>query len=136
MQITQAFLADYANVTREGKLNVLGIFSVINAPSFPWVHPQMQLVFTWGASKAESGREKEMEIQLRDADGREIFKIGGKMIIPEGESGKPILGNQILCLNGVRFEKEGSYVFHILYSGEEKASIDFDVIPARVQKSR
>jgi len=44
MDLTYLLAADYANITRDGKLNVMGIFSIINAPGFPAVHPQMYLV--------------------------------------------------------------------------------------------
>lgn len=44
MEVSLALLADYANVTREGKLNLLGLFDRIDARAVPWVHPQMQLV--------------------------------------------------------------------------------------------
>ena len=65
MEITKALVADYANVAEGGKLNVLGIFTTIFTASFPAVHPSMQLIFMWEASKVEAGRKKQIEIQLR-----------------------------------------------------------------------
>ena len=44
MELTLALLADYANISREGKLNIMGIFEQIFALSFPAVHAQLQLV--------------------------------------------------------------------------------------------
>lgn len=44
MQVPLAVLADYANVTADGKLNIMGIFDIIYAPQVSFVHPQMQLV--------------------------------------------------------------------------------------------
>jgi hypothetical protein len=45
MQVPLALLADHANVSAEGKLNLMGAFDVINARRFPAVHAQMHLVF-------------------------------------------------------------------------------------------
>ena len=44
MNVRLAVLADYANVTGDGKLNILGIFDRINLLQIPAVHPQMHLV--------------------------------------------------------------------------------------------
>ena len=107
MEITKALVADYANVADGGKLNVLGIFSTIFSRSFPTVHPAMQLIFMWEASKIEAGRKKEIEMQLCDADGKVILSLGGEFQLPEGISGKRIYGNQILPLNNLKFEKPG-----------------------------
>jgi hypothetical protein len=35
MEVTLAVLADYANVTGSGKLNVMGIFGEVNPPVLP-----------------------------------------------------------------------------------------------------
>src|SRR5215217_3944288 len=44
MEVKLAVLADYANVSQDGKLNIMGIFQEINAPSLPFPLPQMFLV--------------------------------------------------------------------------------------------
>jgi len=44
MKARIAVLADYANVTADRKLNVMGVFNVINASRVPAIHRQMQLV--------------------------------------------------------------------------------------------
>ena len=129
MEITKALVADYANVAEGGKLNVLGIFTTIFAAGFPTVHPSMQLIFMWEASKVEAGRKKQIEIQLCDADGKKVLSIGGEFQLPDGISGKRIYGNQILNLNHVKFEKAGEYVFNILINDEHKAEAPFEVIP-------
>ena len=40
MEVKVALLADGANVSREGKLNLLGIFDTLFARSFPTTHPR------------------------------------------------------------------------------------------------
>jgi hypothetical protein len=49
MEVTVAVLADYANVSQDGKLNIMGIFQEINATSLPFVLPQMYLVMSFSA---------------------------------------------------------------------------------------
>src|SRR6185436_5289009 len=44
VDVKLALLADGANATAEGKLNILGIFNALHAASFPCAHPHMCLV--------------------------------------------------------------------------------------------
>lgn len=128
MEVKHALLADYANVSREGKLNVLGIFTQIFAQNFPVVHAQLHLIVPWQATRAESGKAKKFEIQLIDEDGKKLFSVGSELVIPDGKPGKAISGNQIMAFNGIKFEKPGQYAFHILINDDQKTSVSFDVI--------
>lgn len=128
MNMSMAVLADGANVTREGKLNIFGIFSVLGAASFPAVHPQMQLVLGFEATKAEEGKTKEVEVQLMNADGKRVFALSGRLTIPTGESGYPPRMGHILALSGVRFEEPGDYSFHILVGGDEKGRVPLKIM--------
>ena len=128
MEIAVALLADYANVSQEGKLNVLGIFTQLNAQSFPCVHPQLQLIIMWQAPRTESGRKKDMEIRLDDADGKKLFSINAQFLVPDGKPGRLVSGNHIIGLNGIRFDRPGAYEFNILIGGEQKASAPFEVV--------
>ena len=128
MNITKALLADYANITREGKLNVLGIFQTIGALSFPTAHPQMQLIFMWSADPTESNRERQIEIQLCDSDGKKILGLSGPFRVPQGAPGRVVEGNEILNLNNLVFEKSGTYEFKILIDNDCKYSAPFDVV--------
>lgn len=119
MEVSLALLADYANVTKEGKLNLLGLFSVINAPSLPWKHPQMQLVLSLEATPAEWDTSKKVEIKLLDADAREKLTRVADLKVPRGKSGRNVLINSIIAINNLRFDAEGDYAFHILI-GEMK----------------
>src|SRR6266516_902993 len=63
MEVKLALLADGANVSREGKLNLLGIFDTLFARSFPTTHPQMQLVIRFEAAAHERSEEHTTELQ-------------------------------------------------------------------------
>ena len=41
MDVTVAVLADYANVSQDGKLNIMGIFQEINPPMLPGLAPKL-----------------------------------------------------------------------------------------------
>ena len=127
MDVTLALLADYANVTREGKLNVMGLFTIINAPALPWIHPQMQLILELEASPAEWDSQKDIQIKLLDADGNQVLSVQGNVKVPRGEAGRRVRINSIMTFGNVKFNAEGDYTFAILVGGETKKEISLRV---------
>ena len=115
MRLTTALLADYANVSREGKLNVLGLFDSIYASAFPAKHLQMQLVMRFEVPVYDLGKESDLEIRLVDGDGKDILRIGGKFKVSgqKPAPGEPLHSDEILPLNNVIFPKPGKYQFVI-----------------------
>lgn len=128
MDVPLAVLADYANVTREGKLNIMGIFGRVFAPVLPFVLPQMQLVMVLQYGPAERGGDKTLEIRLLMADGEQLLGLTSVFQIP---ADAPLAGeiNQTLALNGATFPRYGDYAFHILINGEPKRELHFRVDP-------
>ena len=70
MQLAFAHLADYANITLEQKLNVMGIFGSISSTNFPTVHPDMCVVVQLIARSPEYGRTFKLDVRLVDEDGK------------------------------------------------------------------
>jgi hypothetical protein len=128
MDIPLAMVADYANVTKEGKLNIMGIFSRVIAPAVPFQLPTMQVVFVLRYAPPERGIKNNLKISLVDADGVTLLELGTDFEIPvhgppSGEM------NQILGLNGLTFPRHGDYAFHVLINGDSKAQVSFSVVP-------
>jgi hypothetical protein len=132
MEVTLCLLADGANVSGDGKLNILGVFNALGAAAFPVTHPQMALVLRFEAARAEEGKKRQVEIQLSDGDGRKVFSIGAPFVIPQAPPGTPIRLNHILMLNGVQFPRPGDYVFNVLIGDDLKASVDLKLVEVKV----
>ncbi len=128
MDVKLAVLADYANVSKDGKLNIMGIFQEINAPSLPFPLPQMYLVLTFEAGPAEFGSEKQLRIVLVDSDGNERMGLEGRVQVPRPpRRGTPAYINEAIGLAGVPFDKAGDYHFAILVGGETKETVPLHV---------
>ncbi len=126
MHVKLAVVADYANVSTDGKLNILGIFERIHVTELPAVHPQMHLVLRLEAHPAERDRPHGVEIRLQDPDGQTIFQLGGE-IVPRGPAGQTILNNQILTINNLAIGKVGEYNFVIFVDNDLKAETPLSV---------
>jgi hypothetical protein len=127
MEVTLSVLADYANVSREGKLNILGVFSEINPPVLPFRLPQMYLVFSIEIAPTEAISELPTRILLWDEDGEERLSLEQTLPLPPSERAGERSVNHIVGLAGVRFDRPGDYAFHILIAGEERRSIKLRV---------
>lgn len=128
MDITLGVLSDYASVSQDGKLNIMGVFGEINAPVLPFVLPVMYLVLTFEASPAEVDSDKSLRVALLDADGNQIFAMEQPIKVPHPKRpGSTVLMNAVMALAGARFEKTGDYVFSILIGGDEKRRVPLHV---------
>jgi hypothetical protein len=126
MQVKLALLADYANVTAEGKLNILGIFDRITVNEIPAVHPQMHLILRLEAHPAERDRSHNVEIRLYDPDGNIVFEVKGD-VVPHGNGGHMIATNQILTLNNLQLTQPGGYNFVVLVNNDLKSEVPLGV---------
>ncbi|MBI2252929.1 MAG: hypothetical protein HYU63_09375 [Armatimonadetes bacterium] len=131
MEVTLAVLADYSSITKEGKLNILGIFDTIWAKNFPAEHHNMQLVMRFMFPRSEARTKKNIKVRLIDADGNQIFEIGTELIISQEKFPLPVINinsDHILNLNNLVFQKQGDYSFHILINEDDRKSVPLKLI--------
>ncbi len=134
MDVAFALLADAANVSREGKLNILGAFDRIYGAKFPLTWPRMVLITRFIASAAEYGTEKSLEIVTMDADGKRLSAATGKMSLPKGQTGRQLKINHVLPMT-MTFPNPGQYSIEILVNGEPKATVPLDVVQRDEKKN-
>lgn len=129
MEVDLAVVADAANVSQEGKLNVLGVFDTIWAREFPFRHSAMVFVLRLRADFTEQGGHA-MEVRLLDADGGQIFKAEGPVKVPKGAPGRPARPHVILTLNAISFPRPGDYAFEVTLDGSHLKSVPLHVVEA------
>ena len=134
MDVAFALLADAANVSREGKLNILGAFDRIYGAKFPLTWPRMVLITRFIASAAEYGTEKSLEIVTMDADGKRLSAATGNMKLPKGQTGRQLKINHVLPMT-MTFPNPGQYSIEILVNGEPKATVPLDVVQRDEKKN-
>ncbi|HET6362005.1 MAG TPA: hypothetical protein VFH11_08105 [Gemmatimonadota bacterium] len=123
MEITLAVCCDAANVSREGKLNLLGIFNSIHAAEFPCTHPHLALVLRVEARLGEEGTYP-LEIRLVDEDGQQLFHINGQLSLQGAEPGRPMTAQTIMDINNLQLPRPGTFAFEVLLDGRRARSVD------------
>lgn len=129
MEIVLATLADCANTSNDGKLNLMGLFDTIYAATVPVTHPSMQLVLRIRAEPAEIGRQHELEIRCMDADGGELFKVKGGFSV-QAAPGRAATFNHVVGINQLTFEKFGGHTFSIFINRDLKQTLELDLAKA------
>lgn len=128
MNVDTLLVADYANVTDRGKINVMGIFRRIVAPQFPARHPQMYLIVGLSADVAEYGENRKLIIKLLDPDAQEMMSFSREFKVSKGVGWQRSEVNNIIQLRDLIFKKEGTYEFSILIDNDLKSRITIELV--------
>ena len=124
MELDTVMLADYASASAEGKLNVVGVFNIIRAKTFPARHPLMYVVTTVSASMAELGNTSKIGIKLMDEDAKStLLDFSRDVTVAQRPSGQRYTLNGILKVADLVFTQAGTYQLSVLIDGHEKGSI-------------
>jgi len=129
IKVPFAVIADSANVSREGKLNILGIFQNIGANVVPATHPLFSLVVTFQGERGDANTEHPVKIQLVSADGDIMIDIGATLkfsLPPTGEHS--VSAHQIFQFANVSFPRFGTYDLNIFVHAEVRKSVSLNVI--------
>ena len=132
IRIPFAVIADSANVSREGKLNILGIFQNIGANTVPATHPQISLVLTFQAERGDANSEHPIKIQMVGEDGEVIINIEANLKFSMPPSGEhSVLAHQIFQVANIPFTRFGTYDFNIFVNNEVRKTVSLNVIEVK-----
>ena len=133
MDVTFAVVADAANVSQEGKLNVMGIFDRVFARQIPARFPPMQLVIRLEADYAELNVEHSIRVQLSDPDDEPVFDIDGSFTPRGGRPGQKTPVNHVLQLGNLPLQRTGTHRILIWIDGDLKRELPVHVVQAPEQ---
>ena len=124
MDAVLAVAADYANVSNDGKLNIMGIFQEITPVAFPAAVVQMYLVISWDAGPAEFGSHKKVGVTYMGPDPQQKVELETRLVVPEvARPGERAVFHQILDIKGLPIFQPGPHALYVLSAGEEKARV-------------
>jgi hypothetical protein len=122
---TLAVAADNANVSTDGKLNILGAFQEYTASTFPDLVASVTLVISWDAEPVEFGTQKEVYITFMGPEPEwKVVLPPVAVAIPEASRpGEPATAHQIVTLRELPLLRPGPHAFSVVVGGEPKARI-------------
>lgn len=108
MKAKYSFVCEAANIAQSGNLNVLGIFTNINAAHVPCVYPKFAYVANIEFHRSESGKHS-FKLSFINDDGKDIIQpISGHMDVAQNQ-GLPSSANLLVELANITFPTAGAY---------------------------
>jgi len=95
MQVVFALFADAANLSQEGKLNILGVFDALQVGTLPAVHPRAHLVVHLKGTPADVGTHA-LQLRWINPRGQELWESTGALDVGQppamtGEMDLPVI---------------------------------------------
>lgn len=95
MHVSFALFADAANLSQEGKLNILGVFDAVHVGQFPALHPRATFVVRLKGSPPDVGTH-EMTLQWINPRGTVLWSSSAELAIQgtssqTGEMDMPVI---------------------------------------------
>ncbi len=128
MNLDIAVLADAANVSREGKLNICGIFRNIFGPQLPVVWPSMVLAMQVTLNASEKGKAHTLGLLLVDPTNKPVQQFPDVQFeVPGDAPGAFFTLPFVLNLSNMVFPALGVYRFALSLDGTSAGTLPIEV---------
>lgn len=111
MEMTVGALADYANRTDDGKLNIIGAFDRVVSAQFPFTLAEMFVIVHLRQDAGETRGQRDLQIELFGPDGRAVLSIRRGFEAGAGDGTPAGSIHSLVRLKGTVFPRPGQYEF-------------------------
>jgi hypothetical protein len=122
MYCSFALFADAANLSQEGKLNVLGVFDALHVASVPAVHPRATLVVRLKASPEDAGTHS-LSFAWLGPTGDEIWSSNGEVEVHAPPPGATEVDIPVIAALDLPIADVGQHMMRIELDGEVEAEV-------------
>lgn len=117
MHISFAVFADGANLSQEGKLNVLGIFDALQVGAFPSLHPRAHFVVRVKGGSADVGSHQ-LSFHWTNPHDAELWTSTGELQVEAGPTTALEMDLPIIAVVDLPLDSPGRYTMHVELDGE------------------
>jgi hypothetical protein len=126
MQVAFALFADAANLSQEGKLNVLGVFDALQVGALPAVHPRAHLVVHLKGTPTDVGRHS-VTLRWINPNGSELWTSTGELNVGQPPSGVMEMDLPLIAQIDLPIDAAGSYQMTIALDDQQSALVPVQV---------
>jgi hypothetical protein len=116
VHISFAVFADAANLSQEGKLNVLGIFDALQVGAFPSVHPRAHFVIRLKGSAADVGKHM-LSFRWVNPRGTELWNSTGELELAAAPDATMEMDLPVIAVVDLPLDAGGRYAMHVDLDG-------------------
>ncbi len=112
MHIAFALFADAANLSQEGKLNILGVFDALQVGSLPALHPRATLVLRFKAGAADVGGHA-LRLEWQSPSGETLWSTTGELSVAALPPGAAELDMPLIAMIDLPIDRAGEYQMRV-----------------------
>jgi hypothetical protein len=117
MHVSFALFADAANISQEGKLNILGVFDALQVASVPAVHPRATMIVRLKAHPDDVGRHT-LGFAWHGPEGEEVWSSQGELEVGPPPTGAMELDVPVIAAIDLPIREAGTHVMRVLLDGD------------------
>jgi hypothetical protein len=129
MHVSFALFADAANLSQEGKLNILGVFDALQVAALPAVHPRAHLVLHIKGTGADVGAHT-VNFRWINPSGSELWNSSGDLSVGAPPPGTAELDLPLIAQIDLPIDSAGSFTMSIAIDGDHTVDVPVHVRPA------
>ncbi len=126
MQVSFALFADAANISQEGKLNVLGVFDALQVGSLPAVHPRAHLVVHLKGALSDVGRHT-VTLRWVNPKGSELWTSSGELNVGQPPAGVMEMDLPLIAQIDLPIDSGGTYRMTVSLDDRQGAEVPVQV---------
>jgi hypothetical protein len=122
VHLSFAVFADAANISQEGKLNILGVFDALQIGALPAVHPRATLVVRLKAGEGDEGMHT-LAFGWLSPKGEEIWSSSGEIQVGTPPPGAYELDIPVIAAIDLPIREAGPHTMRIALDDELRAEL-------------
>jgi hypothetical protein len=122
MHVSFALYCDAANISQEGKLNILGVFDALQIGALPAVHPRATLVVRLKADQGDEGMHA-LSFGWMSPNRVEIWSSSGEIEVGTPPQGASELDIPVIAAIDLPIQEAGPHTMRIELDREMRAEI-------------
>lgn len=126
MQVSFALFADAANLSQEGKLNILGVFDALQVGALPSVHPRAHLVVHLKGTTLDAGTHS-VALRWLNPSGQELWHSIGELNVGTPPAGVLEMDLPLIAQIDLPMNEAGGYIMSVSVDGQQAAEVPVQV---------
>lgn len=126
MHVAFALFADAANLSQEGKLNILGVFDALQVASLPAVHPRAHLVVHLKGTSLDVGPHT-VSFRWLNPQGHELWSSSGDLNVGAPPNGVAEMDLPVIAQLDLPMDAPGGYTMSVGIDGHHTADVAVQV---------
>jgi hypothetical protein len=126
MIVSFAMFADGANISQEGKLNILGVFDAVQVGGIPTVHPRAHLIVRFKGTPQDIGTHQ-VSLRWINPGGVELWASDGQVELATPPPGVVEIDIPLIASIDLPIDGPGAFAMRVFVNGQQRGEVPLHV---------